>query len=392
VQQIAVEQQESGDSLLSAEEADMGVELGCAEVLKQLCQAMMQIKQLSVNIIVDETETMKVNEQRQIKVMASVEDGYPVNIPVKCQLKAVRTNMAVDALIKRETHGEFIITLTTCVCGRHQVFINANGQPVLGSPFPVFVTISPTELVMEEAVSIGEDQFLNLVAIAVNSLGKIIIGKEGGDVLVLSNEGKTLRTASQSQTRICSLTGVAVDGADNVYFVDGENSVIGKMNKKCNILKFHSREQAGFEDITVAGNEVMVLKSDSITVFNNNLYLLKCIKVKGNIELLHLTSDAEGTVFITRSDYTIQVKAKNSDKIVSLDCENNSELVGFEPGQIQVSGQYLYVEDPNYASIIVFSTDGDYVATLCDVWGPMCTDQDGFLYCDVSNTSALSCV
>ena len=44
---------------------------------------------------------------------ASVEGGYPTNIPLECQLKTVRTDTVVDASIDRKSHEEFIITLTS---------------------------------------------------------------------------------------------------------------------------------------------------------------------------------------------------------------------------------------------------------------------------------------
>ena len=379
VQEIAKDWQASEDSLMSAEKADMEVALDCSEALKQLCQTKIHIKQLSTNIVIEEIpETIKVNEHRQVKVTASVQGGYPTNIPLECQLKTVRTDTVVDASIDRKSRGEFIITLTSCVRGRHQVFIKANGKPVLGSPYPVFVAISPTELNTENAVRMGESDSPDPDGIAVNSLGEIVVGDMQGNILILNNEGEVLRKASQSQTKVRSLTGIAVDDADNVYYVDGRSGIIGKMDSKCRIVKVRKQEEAGYIDIAVAGDEVVVLRSDVIAVLDKG----PCgsIKVEGNVNVCHLTSDAEGTLFVTGSNQAIQVLTKDSD-IVSLDYDKTCLPKNFRPGHIHVSGQYLYIEDSNKSTIAVFTTSGDYVTMLLCCWGPVASDPDGFLYC-----------
>ena len=324
---------------------------------------------------------IKVNNQRQVKVTASVQGGYPTNIPLECQLKMVRTDTVVNASIDRKSRGEFIITLTSCVRGRHQVFIKANGKPVLGSPYPVFVAISPTELNTENAVRMGESDSPDPEGVAVNSLGEIVVGDMQGNILILNNEGEVLRKASQSQTKVRSLAGIAVDDADNVYYVDGRGSTIGKMDSKCRIVKVRKQEEAGYVDIAVAGDEVVVLRSDVIAVLDK-CGSIKLIKVKGNVDMRHLTSDAEGTLFITGSNQTIQVITKDSD-IVSLDYDKTCLPKNFKPGHIHVCSSYLYVEIPDDGITAVFTMGGDYVTMLLNCWGPLATDPDGFLYCQV---------
>ena len=384
VQEIAKDWQASEDSLMSAEKADMGVALDCSEALKQLCQTKIHIKHLSTNIVVEEIpKTIKVNEHRQVKVTASIEGGYPTNILLECQLKTVRTDTVVDASIDRKSREEFIITLTSCVRGRHKVFIKANGNPVLGSPYPVFVAISPTELNTENAVRMGKSDSLDIECLAVNSLGEIVVGNLQGNILILNNEGDVLREASQSQTKVRSLAGIAVDDADNVYYVDGRSSMIGKMDRKCRIVKVRKREEAGYIDIAVAGDKVVVLRFNAITVLDKGLCgSIKLIKFKGNVSIRHLTSDAEGTLFVTGSNQTIQVITKDSD-IVSLDYDKTCLPKNFRPVHVHVCGPYLYVEIPDDGIIAVFTKGGDYVTMLLNCWGPLATDPDGFLYCQV---------
>ena len=261
--------------------------------MKQLCQTKICIKHLSTNIVVEEIpKTIKVNEHRQVKVTASIEGRYPTNIPLECQLKTVRTDTVVDASIDRKSCGEFIITLTSCVHGRHKVFIKANGKPVLGSPYPVLVATSPTELNTENAVRMGKSDSPDIECLAVNSLGEIVVGNLQGNILILNNEGDVLREASQSQTKVRSLAGIAVDDADNVYYVDGHSSIIGKMDSKCRIVKVRKREEAGYIYIAVAGDKVVVLRPNAITGLDKGLCgSIKLMKFKGNVSVHHLTSE-----------------------------------------------------------------------------------------------------
>ena len=380
VQQVAKEQHESSrDSLVPVEEADLGIELDCAETLQQLCQTKARIKQLSAVVSFKPPTSVKVNEKFETTVTATLDSINPVS-SLSCNLKTVYDDTMVEVCTERRKCGEYTVSFTPTSRGRHELHLRVSGQPVRGGPFPIFVSISPTQL--DKPIKVWEN-INKPSSIAVNSLGEIVIAECSGSILVYNSEGEQLKRVTPSQLEIGRLNGLALDKEDNIYYIDFSSEKIGKCNRNCSNIKVRDTktvQRFGRRSIAVVRNLVMVIEfgnTGEILVFDKKLDYLRKIKGKDSTCLNYLTSNSK-TLYVSKEHNAIQVL--NSDGSThNLDYCKDSSQEALDPYHLHVSGQFLYVNNRRDCTTVVLSTGGSYVATISSA-GPMCVDKDGFLY------------
>ncbi len=90
---------------------------------------------------------------------------------------------------------ECTIQYTPTVRGRHELTVTVNGREETISPFPVFVSIHPTQLGKPVRVIPGLEY---PTGIAITSSGEIVVSGWHGDVGTLSREGERLRSIKRS--------------------------------------------------------------------------------------------------------------------------------------------------------------------------------------------------
>ena len=159
------------------EEADIGVEVSCAEDLKQLCQDKAKLIPLHTEVTVtgEGLKSAEVNKQSKFLVSAKLTNGKPVrrNLLIKCDLKSLVNDSTIKCQVNR-VEGGYRIQYTPAVRGRHEVILSAPGLEIAGSPFPVFATIHPTQLVKpvrEIKEGFPESPFY----LSLSSLGEMVV-------------------------------------------------------------------------------------------------------------------------------------------------------------------------------------------------------------------------
>ena len=269
------EHDKPGNRLEPVEEADMGVEVRCAEALQQLCcKSKIKILQPADYIVVNNIPTMAgVDMEIKMEVVNTIKKSFKSDLNLQCQIKSLPTGSLSRPKIEVKDAGRYDISYTPSVHGRHELSISAYGQPVPGSPFTMTVLLSPAQLDKPVKVWGGVTKPFG---ITVNSVGEIIVAEAGKDIVVLDKEGKRLRHIEHSQHLIDRLRSVAVDNEDNIYFI-GSSNKIGKSNRNCDKLQVHEVQQVkgpGYYDIAVVGDEVMVtefkIKVRSLCMIENS--------------------------------------------------------------------------------------------------------------------------
>ena len=142
-------QQEEGKALEPVEEADLAVEVSCAQELKQLCQTKAILTRLPIQTSVELSNTAEVGKMSQIpSVFRNFSNGKPTKraCRVECHLKSLATKATIKCQVERIHGNEYRLQYTPTIRGRHELIVSVNGQEVAGSPFPVLVSIHPTQL------------------------------------------------------------------------------------------------------------------------------------------------------------------------------------------------------------------------------------------------------
>ena len=382
------EHDKPGNRLEPVEEADMGVEVKCAEALQLLCQKAKITHPVDYLVVNNITNIAEVNNEIKLEVVNTIKKPSKSDLNLQCQIKSLPIESVSRPKIKVKETGRYDISYIPSVRGRYEFSINAYGQPVPGSPFTMTVYISPAQLGKHVKVWGGVTGPLD---ITVNSVGEIIVAEFNKDIVMLDKEGKRLRCIEHSQHQIDDLRSVAVDNEDNIYFTGSRSNKIGKSNRNCDKLQVLEVQQVkgpGYYDMAVVGDEVMVTECNNegqIMVYDRELNYVRQITSRSKTQLRCLHPDCHGNLYISAADNTIQVLSKTGDFLRSFSRDHNGVLKIKSPRMVYVCGQYVYVVDYDLYKTVVFTTEGNYVTTFGG-YGGTWVNQDGVLYmCDFYN-------
>ena len=391
-----------GRSLEPVEEVDIGVEVSCAEELKEICQTKARIMQIPIECTVKEegVKTAKTNKLSELSVIIKLSDGKNVKqkYGVDCHLKTLANGSTVKCKVDLIQDNEYHIQYTPTVRGRHELVVSVNGHEVAGSPFPVFVSIPPTQLDKPVRVIRG---LTYPYFVAINSEEEIIVTERGGDVAVFDKEGKKLRKINSSDYNLKYPRGVAVDETDSIYIADRENHKIMKFNKEMKLLKEVSvKQDSELWGVAVVGDEVMVCdsKHSCVMIYTKELEYVRQIGSPGKgpkqfCNIRDVSSDEHDNLYVSDAyNHRIQILSNGGEYLHSIGCDGNRLKLPFG---VCVSGQNVYVTDNNNHNISVYTTTGEYVTTLGQEGSNegeyscprgVCTDKDGYIYvCDYFN-------
>ena len=384
-------------------EADMGVEVRLRDDLQQLSQTKAKITRLAIECIM-KGEGMKRAEVHQtadmiLTVRLSNNEIPKRKVIVTGQLKSIYDESVIKCDMDQSGPGEYRIQYTPTVRGRHELTVLVDEQHIAGSPFPVFVSIPPTQL--GKPVSIW-DGISNPAGISINSNGEVIVAKQQHAPIVFYKRGEKVRSISRDQLKLTDyyFTSISVDNEDYIYLTTGKSNVIMKLSKDgTSIIKQQSVKAAGHLYIEVIGEEVMVCErgnKGTIMVYDRELNYVRKIAGTDMGDLRTLAADSTGNIYATDWDkLRVHVFSHQGDHLRSFGRNLKGENVLKDPLALCVAGQFVYVCNNLAHNVCVFTTEGK-LATIFGQCGNksgefavpygVCVDADGFVYvCDADN-------
>ena len=402
------EHSNSGRSMEPVEDVDVGLEVRCAEALQQLCQTQANISQLPIDpamctFTMEDSTKHEVNKTSHATLVTRLSSNKISrrHCKVSCSLRSLYNNLITECKVGQTGAGQYSIQCTPTVRGRHELTVSVDGQQVAGSPFPVFVSIPPTQLGKPVKV------WTNLTrptGITVNSVGEILVSEYRGNIIKFDTEGN--RKILIKQNRVNTLCKITVDDEDNIYcIVETSNRILRCDRNGGNIqvqeIKHVKHEQRG---LAVVGEEVMVGGVDNrgtIMVYDKELNYVRSIEHRGMGVLFAISADSHGNLYCADWDNAmVQVFSNDGVFLRSFGCDGKGEKKVDWPWGLCVSGHYVYVCNYGSSNISVFTTDGVYVTSFGQCgsregdfnWpNSVCVDQDGFVYVTDSNNSRVQC-
>ena len=369
---LEIQEQQDCENLEPVEEANMRVEVSCAEDLKQLCRSKAQFT-TSCNVTGKGLESAEVDKISEFYITN--------NQKPKCQLKYLAKGTITECTVDLVMGNEYRIQYTPTVRGRHEIVLTVNGREIAGSPFPVFVSINPAKLSQYTTCIQTTERPL---FIAVNSEGEII---------TTATTTMTVYAYGNKPSALCNILkeygfypwGVTVDSDNHIYvpgnatYTDGSAQII-KLTRELKLVKRTDKMASHFRNLSVVGDKLIVCsKNGSLLVFTKELELIKTMDLRNKgpkvlEDIQGVVSDSQGDLYII-SSHLIHVFS-NSGQFLRL----FSEKLVPSPRGICVLGEYLYATSGN--EVIVCTTKGERV-TSCRLnsatWG-ICIDKDGFIY------------
>ena len=403
------ERRKSGRSLEPVVEVDIGVEVRCAEVLQQLCQTQANIIQLPIDpakctVSMGDSTRHEVNKTSNATLVTRLSSNKILRrrCKVSCSLRSLYNNVITECMVGQTGAGQYSIQCTPTVRGRHELTVSVDGQQVAGSPFPVFISIPPTQLGKPVKV------WTNLTrptGVTVNSVGEILVLEESGKIIKFDTVGN--RRTLVEQNRVNALRKIAVDGEDNIYCIEQTYNTILRCDRNGGNIQVQEVEHVKKRQrgVAVVGEEVMVCVMDNkgtIMVYDKELNYARCIEHRDMGYFYAISADSHGNLYCADKDNAmIQVFSNDGVFLRSFGCDGKGEKKVEKPWGLCVSGHYVYVcNGGSYNNISVFTTDGVYVTSFGqrgsnegDFNWPysVCVDQDGFVYVTDYNNSRVQC-
>ena len=394
----------SGRSLEPVEEVDVGVEVRCAEALQQLCQTQANIIQLPIDpakctVTMDDSTKHEVNKTSHATLVTRLSSNKISrrNCKMSCSLRSLYNNVITECKVGQTGAGQYSIQCTPSVRGRHELIVSVDGQQVTGSPFPVFVSIPPTQLGKPVKV------WTNLTTptgITVNSVGEILVSEWSGNIIKFDTEGNR-RTLVEQDT--LKLRKIAVDDEDNIYCTEETSNTILRCDRNGGNIQVQEVKNVkdGQRGLAVVGEEVMVSvkgNSGTIMVYDKELNCVLCIEHRDMEYFMAISADSHGNLYC--ADNVIQVLSDDGVFLRSFGCDGKREKKVKDPWGLCVSGHYVYVCNGGSHNISVFTTDGVYVTSFGQCGSDegdfnlpfsVCVDHDGFVYVTDFKNSRVQC-
>ena len=166
---------------------------------------------------------------------------FSINIPhtsgnpepeleIRAELKSLVDDSTVQVQVIERGSGIYDGTYVPTMRGHHHLSVEVNGEPIIGSPYPVFVTIPLTRL--RNPVRIMNEVELPQY-ITINNKQQIIVSEAYKGLAVLDKKGTRVLEVEMKKKDGSPRDpmGVAVDEEDNMYVVEREEGCISKYDR-----------------------------------------------------------------------------------------------------------------------------------------------------------------
>ena len=365
--QQKIQEHSKSERSLELEKADMAVEVTCAEALQQLClrQANITTAVDPAKCTVDLTAPAEVGKPYVGTLATRFSNGKLNNrkCVVTCHIKSLYNGVTTDCAIDKDGLGRYSIQYTPTVRGRHEWTVLINGHHVAGSPFPVYVSIHPTQLGKPVKIWTGITKPYGITA---NSKGEIFVAlREGTTNIVKYGEGKRIDLVEKSG--VVHPRCIACDDEDNIYCVDQDSNKILTCDGNGDRIQIHEVElenSPGRSALANTNQKLFVAEYGLfgiIKVYNKQLQHLSSIKHR-NMDVRDISVDIHQNLYVSDINTScVHVFTKDGVHLHSIG-HDKEELK--EPWGLCVHGQYVYLTDVNSHCVFVFTTDGEYITSF----------------------------
>ena len=299
--------------------------------------------------------------------------------------------------------GMFEFSYCSVYRGQHNLVVEVNGNPIPGSPFNVFVSIPPAQLVNpQRAIALNAT---NSIAFGADNVMMANVGGAEARIVVMDAYGKHI---CDIQNTIRMPYSLAVDSENNIYAVDYTTRSLLKFSIQGNVLKSFSREKfpggqfSGIGEIQIIKDELVFVcdtTQHKIHILDKTLEYLRCIECTG-CNLSH-SPEPSDLVYHNADQVLYVADSKNKCILVyTLDgafirCFGNTGLPFSDVHRLvkpwsvclDESESLLYVLDCAEHQVLTFTTAGRFVAAFGSTHlldpARVAVDKDGYVYvCD----------
>jgi hypothetical protein len=205
--------------------------------------------------LVEKVESVELGSPVEVSLAAPTASLEDVSASLKC---VADPSSSLEGEVVSKGVGRFSISVTPKVRGRHDLIVKVKGKDIVGSPFRIFVKISPSKLRLVQPYTIGG--LSNPRGIAINNKGRLMV-IENSEIAVIERGG------SKSSTIKCEKfkdpRGIVAASNGAVYVTDITAKCLFKFNSKGNLLKTVQSELQTPSSIKIIENQLYVVDTAS---------------------------------------------------------------------------------------------------------------------------------
>ncbi len=289
---------------------------------------------------------------------------------VKGQFRTLRCGSLVECeVVGQPTPGKYAIQYTPINRGRHELLLSVDGQQIIGSPFPVVVSISPNQLGkptrMWKKLDIP-------ISVASNSAGELIVSEFDKRIVKLPKDGEKEVLLEKSSIGFKAPRSIALDRDDNIYCVDKRSCKILRYDQHGGSIKTSEPKQVkgpGYWGLAVVDDELFVCERSNVSTAlvydKNQLQYKRSIIDSSDGEFIDISADSNRNLYIAQnipanSPY-IRIFSFEGVLLKSFEC-SNGVLKPRNTHGVYVSGGHVYVVCDNF--VFVFTMAGLFVASF----------------------------
>ena len=247
---------------------------------------------------------------------------------------------------------------TPTLCSCHEVILSAPGLEI-ASPFPVFASIPPTQLIkpVREIRKVLPEKPVHLTTL--NSSGEVIV--TGTKYVVAINaEGERVASLNLKQELNLLPWSHVADDSDMVYVVcrRGGGSYLIKLTPELKVVKMTDALNTKLRDISIVGSELVVCDEDKfVQIFTKELQFVRKIDLCSKTPISRLCSDLCGNLYVSaRASPGVHIYVSDGQFLRSF-----GEDMLVNPCDLDATGGYIYATDQD---ILIYSTEGEYITSL----------------------------
>ncbi len=402
------EHSKSGLSLEPVEEANMGVEVIGSKTLQDFCQTKAKYIYSSVDpgactVEGEGVKTAEVGKTAEVLLTARLPNNKTTRrkVAVVGILKSLYNKSEIKCIVKQLQPGEYRIQYQPIVRGRHELTVSVNKEQVSGSPYSVFVSISPTML--GHPVKVWRNTGVPR-GITINSVNQIIVAT--GNTIIKLDGDEIINLVKLSATKLAGFQFVSTDLQNNIYCTSCDDSTILRCDKTGGNVQTNTAKQvkAGHWGIAVVGDEVMVCehkKIGTITVYTKDLQYVRRIEHPNMGRFYGISADIHGNLYVTDATYScVRIFSNDGRFLRRFSCDIKEATKLTSTCGICVSGHFVYVTDRDHHCVAVFTTAGEFVTSFgqegkqvgyLSYPNDVCVDQDGFVYVSDNSNNRVQC-
>ena len=292
------------------------------------------------------------------------------------------------ATVNRINSDTYLLSLTPQKRGKHELVIQCNGEPICGSPKPVFVTMAPHKLTKATP---AVQELKGIVAIKFFG-GKLYVTEDDIALVIMD----LLATRVESRFEVRNILEIAI-GASFYYATVKRNTVI-KMDTKGNILKSIGKrgslpgEFNIVNGIALKDGELYVCDTgnDRVQVFDEDLNFIRSMGTYGPGRNYlskpdNIVFDEEGNLYVVEEgNHRVQVLTPMCRHVRYIGAPGSRAGELKKPVAAAIFRDLIYIIEFGNKRVSVFTKTGEFVSTFADGLfsepDNIVVDENGYIY------------